>query len=319
VYEIRDKMNNKVYIGSTRNFSKRWGTHIADLRRNRHHSPNLQESYNKYGENNFNFNIIEYVEDFNDLLLKEQRWMDLTESYNEKTGYNVSRTAKGRTSPVSNLTRLRMAKAQTGRKHSEETLEKLRFLKKKSSLSAETRAKYSAANKGENNNMAVLSEIEVIEIKEKLRDGIKRSKIASEYDVTQKNIDMISAGKTWVDVKVEGFIPKVQPKKLKEDDVILIKKMLMEGFSQKEICEEFNISSSLVSGINNEKKWKRVLVEGFKTVETNSTKKLKRKDVLEIREMLSQSLSVKIIAEKFNVSTSVIYSIKNGEIHKDII
>ena len=41
------------------NFGDRWDCHKAQLRGNYHDNPHLQNSWNKYGEENFKFEILE--------------------------------------------------------------------------------------------------------------------------------------------------------------------------------------------------------------------------------------------------------------------
>ena len=76
VYSIVNKKNGYCYIGSTVNFKGRCYGHRCDLVRNRHSSPILQNSWNKYGEDHFDFYVIESV-DVSMLLEREQYWMDL--------------------------------------------------------------------------------------------------------------------------------------------------------------------------------------------------------------------------------------------------
>jgi hypothetical protein len=59
VYKIVNLVNNKFYIGSTKNIRERLWKHRALLRHNRHHNPHLQNSWNKYGEDNFDYCILE--------------------------------------------------------------------------------------------------------------------------------------------------------------------------------------------------------------------------------------------------------------------
>lgn len=65
IYQIRNKINNKIYIGSTNNVRKRWNNHRSKLNNNIHENQYLQKAWNKYGEINFQFSIIEEVEDSN--------------------------------------------------------------------------------------------------------------------------------------------------------------------------------------------------------------------------------------------------------------
>lgn len=61
VYIIRCKRSGRVYVGSAAStFANRWKGHRSDLRKNKHHSPKLQNAWNKYGEDNFEFKVAEY-------------------------------------------------------------------------------------------------------------------------------------------------------------------------------------------------------------------------------------------------------------------
>lgn len=97
IYQIRNKVNNKIYIGSTNNLERRWESHIYQLKNNIHHSIKLQKAWDKYGEDNFEFSIIEEFNSDNedDKYIKEQYYLDLYESYTDK-GYNMSNIADTR-------------------------------------------------------------------------------------------------------------------------------------------------------------------------------------------------------------------------------
>lgn len=76
VYKIENIINRKFYIGSTSwGFKKRWNTHLRFLRKNKHDNPHLQYSWNKHGEHNFKFEIIE-VCDKSNCFIREQYYID---------------------------------------------------------------------------------------------------------------------------------------------------------------------------------------------------------------------------------------------------
>lgn len=93
IYSIKNKINDKIYIGSSIDIQNRWYIHKSDLIKNKHHNIYLQRAWKKYGEENFEFTIIELVENEGDLLEREQYWLDTLESYNSKKGYNINPTA----------------------------------------------------------------------------------------------------------------------------------------------------------------------------------------------------------------------------------
>ena len=46
IYKIYNNLDNKVYIGQTKNLEKRFSQHIDHLRRNKHFNNHLQNAYN---------------------------------------------------------------------------------------------------------------------------------------------------------------------------------------------------------------------------------------------------------------------------------
>ena len=48
IYKIKNNINDKVYIGSTKDFEKRKSRHLNELKNNKHHSIYFQRFYNKY-------------------------------------------------------------------------------------------------------------------------------------------------------------------------------------------------------------------------------------------------------------------------------
>lgn len=74
IYKIQSKIKpEKLYIGSSCNIRKRFNTHKRDLKLNKHHSIILQRHYNKYGEEDLEYAI---VEECDNLVEKEQYYLD---------------------------------------------------------------------------------------------------------------------------------------------------------------------------------------------------------------------------------------------------
>ena len=95
IYCIRNKINNKKYIGRTAwNINKRFGKHKGQLINNKHYSKNLQEDFNKYDIDNFEFIILDEFTFYDKELLKkvlkdmERFYIDLWDTENETKGYN---------------------------------------------------------------------------------------------------------------------------------------------------------------------------------------------------------------------------------------
>lgn len=75
IYRIRNILNNDCYIGSAVKLFGRRYTHFSTLRRGVHHSPILQNAYNKYGTNSFTFELLEYTNK-DQLIVREQYYLD---------------------------------------------------------------------------------------------------------------------------------------------------------------------------------------------------------------------------------------------------
>lgn len=60
IYIIRNLVNDKIYVGSSVNIKRRFAQHKSTLRHNTHKNKHLQNAWNKYGEENFEFVTIEH-------------------------------------------------------------------------------------------------------------------------------------------------------------------------------------------------------------------------------------------------------------------
>lgn len=92
IYEIVNTINGKKYIGSSKQLNIRKTRHFSNLRNNRHANSHLQNSFNKYGEENFEFSVILYC-DKNDLEGYEQSWLNNTNARINQDYYNESDNA----------------------------------------------------------------------------------------------------------------------------------------------------------------------------------------------------------------------------------
>jgi group I intron endonuclease len=86
IYQIENKENGMIYIGSSNNIFNRWKIHIANLNNKTHHSYKLQEDWNQQGLTGFSFSILELVNNKNKLKEAEQIHID---SYDQTILYNV--------------------------------------------------------------------------------------------------------------------------------------------------------------------------------------------------------------------------------------
>lgn len=155
VYAIVNYERRRHYIGSTVKFAKRWRQHRNELRRGIHRNAHLQNAWNKYGEREFYFEVLERIEDKTQLLTAEQRWLDLS---SRDVAMNIMFTATNTYGQFPSLeTRAKMSRAGKGRKLPPFTEEHRRNIslaltgKKLPPQTAEDRAKKSVALMGNQN------------------------------------------------------------------------------------------------------------------------------------------------------------------------
>lgn len=129
IYQITNTINNKIYIGSAINYDTRIKRHLNDLKVGRHHSSKLQRSYNKYGKEVFNFEIIEIITNIDLLIQIEQKWIDELK-------------------PEFNMTLIAGLNSHLGMKRTQETKNKIRDKITGLTRSQDTKDKISASKLG---------------------------------------------------------------------------------------------------------------------------------------------------------------------------
>lgn len=89
IYAITNLINNKIYVGSSIDLYTRHYQHKSDLNKGIHKNPHLQNAWNKYSSENFSFSVIEVVPNVNQLLEREQYWIDTLNVCDREIGYNA--------------------------------------------------------------------------------------------------------------------------------------------------------------------------------------------------------------------------------------
>lgn len=92
IYKIICMVDKKIYLGSAKNLNKRWKRHLNDLKNKKHVNTHLQRSFDKYGIENFRFEIIEVCK-LENLFDREQFYLDVLKPY--KNGFNIGLKACG--------------------------------------------------------------------------------------------------------------------------------------------------------------------------------------------------------------------------------
>lgn len=109
IYCILNILNGKVYIGSSDDIAARFRQHLYCLKHNKHHSPHLQYAWNRDGQDNFIFCMLEETS-VNSLHIREQYYIDKYDACIDLYGYNIRP----------------LAESNRGHKFSQEVIEKSR-------------------------------------------------------------------------------------------------------------------------------------------------------------------------------------------------
>ena len=166
IYEIRNTINNKYYIGSASNLRTRRDKHFSMLRRGTHPNAHLNNASRKYGMDAFEFRVL-FTCPRKDLLILEQALLDANHPE-----YNISPRATG----------------IRGYKHTPEAIEKIR--QAATNPSAETLQKRSDALKGNQNAAGCVRSKDYIKMISKRNKGNK-SRLGQPH--SQETKDKLSA------------------------------------------------------------------------------------------------------------------------------
>lgn len=223
IYEIRNVVSGKVYIGSAKKFNFRWNSHKNLLRKGCHHSSHLQAAWSKYGEQAFQFKKLLVCSEEN-LIMYEQIMIDAHKAANRKHGYNARPIAESMLGyKHSAETKAKIVISVTGRKASPETralLSKQRTGRKMPNWFPEFTRLHRTGSKHSDATKAVISEKgtgrpcsldtrekkakltfeQVQYIKSKVEAGVPQAQLATEFSLHQSSISLIASGKRWANL-----------------------------------------------------------------------------------------------------------------------
>lgn len=127
IYCVENIENNKKYIGQSKNINDRWYKHKNELKRGVHFNDYLQKSWNKYGEEKFEFHILEYCDD-TELDKKEIYYIELYNTTNRELGYNLKSGGQNGSSVLSRESRNKLSNSiKESYENNEELREKRRI------------------------------------------------------------------------------------------------------------------------------------------------------------------------------------------------
>lgn len=265
IYEIRNLVNGKRYIGSAVDFGNRWRVHAQSLARGDHHSKALQRAWLLYGPFAFQFNKLLACSKEN-LIMYEQICMDAYKpEYNcapragSQLGFKMSEESRAKLSAAAKRTRnftgrthseQSRAKISASRKgkgggpRSQERLEKIGAAHRGRPKSSEHRAKISAALMG---HKQTLEQIE--KRVQKLRGRKMPPGFAEAASARMKGVLL---GK-----EHRAAIARSKAK-LSDEQVKEVRSRLAAGERQKSIASSYQVDPSVISEIKTGKSYQWV-------------------------------------------------------------
>lgn len=185
IYEIVNIKNGKRYVGQTSmRFIKRYWHHNWKLFQNEHDNVNLQSDYNEFGINSFEFRVLQIAgkEDLDRCEIEYIQMYSETDSC-----YNIQ--------PGGKCVDLRVYRHEDSFKKVGE-MNRQRLIGTTLPESTKEKMKQSA-KKGEDSLKAKLTNSQVLQIVEYIKQGRSDNSIGLMYGVTKQNIRSIRTGKTW--------------------------------------------------------------------------------------------------------------------------
>lgn len=239
IYKIRNIITDAAYYGQTaENFQRRYWLHRWTLRNGSHCNAHLQKSWNKYGEDAFEFSVVEVLP-ADHLDEREKYWIALQRESGRC--YNIQDGGQPATIAVL---------SPETRKHIGE-LNRQRMLGTK--LSEETRTKMSASRKGRHIKKVTdqMTDEQATNAKRSLMDGASIKETAAVVGVDYKTINNLLSSDTYKHVVVPGWheFQEQRPKKrhgVTEDEIKQLNELYCSGVSVNTICMALNMTRATV-------------------------------------------------------------------------
>lgn len=256
IYMIWNNVSQKFYIGSSINVHYRWTKHKRLLVIGNHPNIKLQNTFNKYGIDTFEFFVLELVEDKNNLLTREQYWIDFIP-------------------PIFNIIR-DVRKSSLGTKTKEEVLQRLSIIRKGKKHTEEFKKKAKERMIG-NQYAAGKTHIVTEETREKISNKLKGKKRSEEFckkmsnalkgrKLPKETVDKMiltwrsknNISHTPIPSKRTSIGENQHCSKLNTNQVLDIRERFANGTSGNELSKEYGVRNSTIYKIANRQSWKHI-------------------------------------------------------------
>lgn len=337
IYIIKNTINDKVYIGQSKDVARRWLHHIYDARyevkRGSCRQP-LHSDIVKYGADKFYYEILEsQVSNYHE---REKHWIREYHSL-VPGGYNISVGGRGTGKDCESIFATFSSRELLLKCVSEISATNKSFtnIAKKYGCSQEV---ISAINHGKRYRIDGLQYplrdtdarypdylVKQIRYSLKYERDLSESAIAKKYGVDYSQISLINQGKIYY-LQSEKY--PLREKRLKDLDPetvnSIINDILYSPLCLSDIAAHYNISCPQISNINHGVHYRKdnltYPLRSESDPRTKSTKKfLDRTIILEICKLLTTEMSVAKIASLYGLSVGTVRHINNGTHKKYII
>lgn len=234
IYKVVNKVNNKVYIGQTvGSLDRRKAVHFSSAVSD----SNLPfyRSIRKYGKDNFDWIEVEKCGTIEELNGREEYWIrklntvspngynlqggGLNKFHHKETKIKMSKAKQGKKHPMygkelPEKTKIKIGKAHKGRIFSEQHRRKISETKqgenhpmygkaawnrgKNHTEKTKIKMKENHANvNGENNPLAKLTVVDIVDIRKWYKEGMLQREIAKIKKITRQNVGLIVNYKRW--------------------------------------------------------------------------------------------------------------------------
>jgi len=224
IYAIVNKVNNKSYIGSSKNILSRWKSHIEEMNKRTHYC----NEFNHLELNQLDFIVLHYPVDVKDLVKLEYNYINLFNTNNPEFGYNImSKLKKNNIKTGRRLELIERLKRSKLNLSDVESIKRelctgtsMKVLSKQYDINYSTVQSikccsiweevlpelnsqlkslvYKDSYKGESNGCSKLTEVQVKEIKSLLNiKNMTMTDIGKKYGVSRTLIGHIKRGKLW--------------------------------------------------------------------------------------------------------------------------
>lgn len=287
IYQIQNMVNGRSYYGSAVDLNRRMYDHRKELNGNYHGNGYLQRAWNKYGETAFCFSVLEFVKNKEDLLPREQVYLDEAFSPEKLRPYNICRVAgsllgtRRSTECRARMSALKMGKPRDpeavrkhaekmrGRKKSLESIAKRTLSRMGFRHTDKSRAKISASKKGTVHSdewrAKVSAALKGKPVSESHRQALSDANRSLTAEQVAEIVARRRAGETYVDIAKdynttkdtirnwclkEGGKPKdrIMPEALRQD----IFQSRLAGESLRSICNRLHVGKVTVNKVYEE-------------------------------------------------------------------